>query len=90
MDEAVSRPIPPTPALAPHTGALMAVVSMATAQLGVAASVRFLADLGPLGAAWIRLAWSALIIVIVVRPWRFAIRAGRFAPACCWARRPQG
>lgn len=59
----------------------MAIVSMATAQLGVAASVRFLADLGPLGAAWIRLVWCAVIIVIVVRPWRFryspaAIRAG--------------
>lgn len=77
----MSRPIPSTPALAPRSGALMAVVSMATAQLGVAASVRFLADLGPLGAAWIRLVWCAVIIVIVVRPWRFrysreAIRAG--------------
>ena len=77
----MSRPIPSTPARAPRTGALMAVVSVATAQLGVAASVRFLADIGPLGAAWIRLSWSALVIAIVVRPWRFrysrgAIRAG--------------
>jgi inner membrane transporter RhtA len=77
----VSRPITSRAALAPRAGALMTVVSMATAQLGVAASVRFLSDLGPLGAAWIRLAWSGLIIVVVVRPWRIrysrpAIRAG--------------
>ncbi|BBH69514.1 membrane protein [Actinoplanes sp. OR16] len=62
-------------------GALLALASMFTIQIGVAGSVRFLDDLGPLGAAWLRLTCAALLIVAIVRPWRYtysaaALRAG--------------
>jgi inner membrane transporter RhtA len=46
----------------------MAVVSMLTVQLGIAAAVGLFDDVGPLGAAWLRLAWAGVILVVLVRP----------------------
>jgi inner membrane transporter RhtA len=51
----------------------MAVGSMTCVQLGLALSVPLFGQVGPLGAVWLRLAWAAVILLIVVRPrpWRF-------------------
>lgn len=59
-----------------RTGTLMAVGSMTFVQLGLALSVHLFASVGPLGAAWLRLAWAGLLLVTVVRPrpWRFSRR----------------
>ncbi len=61
----------PAPSPGPHaarTGASMAVVSMFTVQLGIAAAVGLFDDVGPLGAAWLRLAWAGVILLVLVRP----------------------
>ena len=56
-----------------RTGTLMAVGSMTCVQIGLALSVPLFGQLGPLGTVWLRLAWAALILLVVVRPrpWRF-------------------
>jgi inner membrane transporter RhtA len=46
----------------------MAVGSMLCVQLGVAASVGFFGRIGPEGAAWLRLAWAGVILLVIVRP----------------------
>ncbi|WP_160876002.1 EamA family transporter [Nocardioides flavescens] len=58
-----------------RTGASMAVVSMLCVQLGLAASIGLIDDLGATGAAWLRLAWAAVLILAVVRPRRSAYTA---------------
>jgi inner membrane transporter RhtA len=57
----------------PRAGSLMAVGSMTLVQLGLALSVPLFGQIGPLGAVWLRLAWAAVILAVVVRPkpWRF-------------------
>jgi inner membrane transporter RhtA len=42
-------------------------------QLGLAVSVHLFGEVGPLGAVWLRLAWAAVILIVVIRPrpWRF-------------------
>jgi inner membrane transporter RhtA len=59
-----------TPARA---GTLMAVGSMATVQVGLALSVPLFGQIGPLRVVWLRLAWAAVILIVVIRPrpWRF-------------------
>jgi len=55
----------------------MAITSMLCVQLGLAASVGMLADVGPAGVAWLRLSWAGLILLVVVRPrWRSMSRRG--------------
>jgi len=46
---------------------------MSCVQLGLALSVHLIGEVGPLGAAWLRLAWAAVILLAAVRPrpWRF-------------------
>lgn len=63
-----------------RSGAAMAVVSMLCVQLGLAASVGLFDRIGPEGAAWIRLAWAGILLLVVVRPrwWRFS-RSGLLA-----------
>lgn len=51
-----------------ESGALMAVASMAFVQLGLAVSVRLFDQLGPLGTAWLRLAWAGVLLLALVRP----------------------
>jgi inner membrane transporter RhtA len=46
----------------------MALASMALVQLGLAASVGLLDRIGPEGAAWLRLSWAAVILLVLVRP----------------------
>jgi inner membrane transporter RhtA len=58
-----------TPDHAPaRTGAGFALVSMLMVQLGIAAAVGLFDEVGPLGAAWLRLAWAGLVMVVVLRP----------------------
>src|ERR1700761_4258070 len=59
----------------------MALVSMSSAQLGLAASVGLIGQLGALGTASLRLVSAGVIMLAVTRPWRFryshaALRAG--------------
>ena len=56
-----------------RAGTLMAVGSMTLVQLGLALSVPLFGQIGPMGAVWMRLAWAAVILAVVVRPrpWRF-------------------
>ncbi|MGW1993723.1 EamA family transporter [Embleya sp. NPDC001921] len=63
---AIARPRLPDPA----TGALMAVVSMSTVQLGLALSVPLIDRLGALGTAGLRLAWAGVLLLVLVRPRR--------------------
>jgi inner membrane transporter RhtA len=49
-------------------GTSMAVASMLCVQLGLAASVGLIDELGAEGAAWLRLAWAGVLLLIVVRP----------------------
>jgi inner membrane transporter RhtA len=46
----------------------MAVVSMLCVQLGLAASVGLIDQVGAAGAAWLRLSWAGLILLVLVRP----------------------
>ena len=62
----------------------MAIASMLCVQLGLAASVGLIDDLGPEGAAWLRLAWAGVLLLVVVRPRRRDYTRQTFAAACCW------
>ena len=59
-----------------RAGTLMAVGSMTCVQMGLALSVHLFDQVGPLGAAWLRLAWAGVILAAWVRPrpWRFPRR----------------
>src|SRR3954470_9086084 len=62
-------------------GASMATVSMLCVQLGLAVSVGLVDQIGATGAAWLRLFWAGVILLVVVRPRRsqftpHALRAG--------------
>jgi len=46
----------------------MAVASMLAVQLGIAAAVGLFDAVGTLGAAWLRLAWAGVIMLVVLRP----------------------
>ncbi|HYH72344.1 MAG TPA: EamA family transporter [Nocardioides sp.] len=51
-----------------RTGATMAVGSMLLVQLGLAASVGLIDDIGAAGAAWLRLFWAGILLLVLVRP----------------------
>ncbi|MEU8233074.1 EamA family transporter [Actinoplanes sp. NPDC048967] len=51
-----------------RTGASMALASMVLVQLGLAVSVGLLDRIGAEGAAWLRLAWAGVILLVLVRP----------------------
>jgi inner membrane transporter RhtA len=53
---------------ASRTGASMALASMCCVQLGLAASVGLFDQIGPEGAAWLRLAWAGVLLPVLVRP----------------------
>jgi len=67
----------PRPTMSPsRVGALMAVASMLSVQLGLAVAVNLIDDLGAAGTTWLRLAWAGVIVVVLVRP-----RPSDFSPA---------
>ena len=51
-----------------RTGASMAMAAMLCVQLGLAASVGLIDQLGPAGVAWLRLFWAGLVLLVLVRP----------------------
>ncbi len=51
-----------------RTGASMAVASMLCVQLGLAASIGLIDDVGTTGAAWLRLFWAGILLLVIVRP----------------------
>ncbi|HEY5878350.1 MAG TPA: EamA family transporter [Nakamurella sp.] len=53
-----------------RTGAGMAVSAMVFVQLGLAVSIGLFDRLGPQGAAWLRLAWAGVLLLVFVRPRR--------------------
>ena len=54
-----------------RTGALMALGSMLCVQIGLAIAVTLIDRIGVEGAAWLRLAWAGVLMLVIVRP-RFA------------------
>jgi inner membrane transporter RhtA len=46
----------------------MAIASMTLVQLGLAASIGLIDQIGAEGAAWLRLAWAGLLLPLLVRP----------------------
>ena len=53
---------------AARAGTAMAVASMLCVQLGLAVSVGLFDQIGPEGAAWLRLAWAGVLLLVLVRP----------------------
>jgi inner membrane transporter RhtA len=51
-----------------RSGTGMAVASMLFVQLGLAASVGLFSSVGSQGAAWLRLAWAGLLLLVLIRP----------------------
>lgn len=58
----------PAAASAARAGTGMAVASMLCVQLGLAASVGLFDSIGSGGAAWLRLAWAGVIVLVLIRP----------------------
>jgi inner membrane transporter RhtA len=55
---------------AARTGTLLALASMTLVQLGLAVSVDLIDTIGAQGAAWLRLAWAGVLLLVIVRPRR--------------------
>lgn len=51
-------------------GSLMAFAAMGCVQLGLAVSATMAGSIGPEGVGWLRLAWAAVIILAIARPWK--------------------
>ena len=60
---------PPSAAHAPgRAGAGMALAAIVCVQLGIAASIGLFDDVGPEGAAALRLTWAGVLLLVLVRP----------------------
>lgn len=62
-----------------RTGALMAMASMLCVQIGLAVAVGLIDDIGAEGAAWLRLAWAGVLMLVIVRP-----RPSAFTRSAFW------
>ena len=51
-----------------RNGASMAMAAMLCVQMGLAASVGLIDQLGPAGVAWLRLSWAGILLLVLVRP----------------------
>jgi inner membrane transporter RhtA len=51
-----------------RTGAIMAMGSMLCVQVGLAIAVTLIDRIGVEGAAWLRLAWAGVLMLVIVRP----------------------
>jgi inner membrane transporter RhtA len=51
-----------------RSGTALAVGSIVLVQIGLALSVGLIDDIGAQGAAWLRLAWAGLLVLVLVRP----------------------
>jgi len=63
-----------------RTGASMAIAAMLCVQLGLAASVGLVDQVGAGGVAWLRMFWAGVLLVVVVRP-----RPRVFSREALWA-----
>lgn len=61
-----------------RSGVLLAISSMLCVQLGLAISVSLIDRVGAEGAAWLRLAWAGLLMLVIVRPRRSAFTRRSF------------
>lgn len=66
-----------------RTGAGLTLASMTCVQLGLAASIGLIDQVGAAGAAWLRLAWAGVLLLVMVRP--RPSRLGRADLAACTA-----
>jgi inner membrane transporter RhtA len=64
----LQSPTTGTTTAAARAGASMAIVAMLCVQLGLAVSVGLIDRIGAGGAAWLRLAWAGVLLLILVRP----------------------
>ncbi len=71
-------PVPSTS----RAGATLAVAAMLCVQLGLAVSVGLFDRVGPEGAAWLRLAWAGVLLLVVVRPRPSSFRGSTFLTCC--------
>jgi inner membrane transporter RhtA len=62
-----------------RTGAFMAMGSMLCVQVGLAIAVTLIDRIGVEGAAWLRLAWAGILLLLIVRPKRAAFTRSSFA-----------
>ena len=58
------------PQSAAPRGTGLALASMTCVQLGLAASIGMIDQVGAAGVAWLRLAWAGLLLLVIVRPRR--------------------
>ncbi|AEV75517.1 putative permease, DMT superfamily [Mycolicibacterium rhodesiae NBB3] len=61
-----------------RTGAFMALGSMLCVQTGLAIAVTLIDRIGVEGAAWLRLAWAGILLLLIVRPKRSAFTRTSF------------
>jgi inner membrane transporter RhtA len=61
-----------------RVGTLMALGSMVCVQLGLAIAVTLIDDIGVEGAAWLRLAWAGILLLVIIRPRRSAFTRNSF------------
>ena len=61
-----------------RTGAFMAMGSMLCVQVGLAIAVTLIDRIGVEGAAWLRLAWAGILLLLIVRPKRSAFTRSSF------------
>src|SRR3954447_4634864 len=65
----MNRPAAPDATHAtPNAGAGMALAAIVCVQVGIAASVGLFDDVGPEGAAALRLGWAGVLLLVLVRP----------------------
>jgi inner membrane transporter RhtA len=61
-----------------RSGAFMAMGSMLCVQVGLAIAVTLIDQIGVEGAAWLRLAWAGIILLLLVRPRAIAFTRSSF------------
>lgn len=61
-----------------RAGAMMAAASMLCVQTGLALAVTLVDRIGVEGAAWLRLAWAGVLMLVIVRPRRAAFTGATF------------
>ncbi len=61
-----------------RTGAFMAMGSMLCVQVGLAVAVTLIDRIGVEGAAWLRLAWAGVLMLVIVRPRASAFTKSNF------------
>lgn len=61
-----------------RSGAFMALGSMVCVQTGLALAVTLIDEIGVEGAAWLRLAWAGVLLLVIVRPRRVAFTRNSF------------